>query len=449
MTEDLAILQRRRRWFRPLDGAILLVMLAMLVPIGIALCPLVLLTRAYWRYRAHRRASDKPHSLLILGYNTYDEAVTKGIMDDPNLWYNCGERFEKVFVYVALAEKTSQRRITDRIRYRQDGDILPGLQIPFAWTLLALRYVRGWWRACFLALSADVILVNGPNRSAQIGLVAKLVMGTPAVVFIEAFWEKMLPQQSYIPERLRWAVLLWYRLVYRVFDAYCGTASFAADYYAKLGMNVDGIFPYVNNVDVTALLMAARQSEIPIELQRRDHPWIVTVGRLHNEKKSKSVIDLQYRLAEMGLHATGVFVGEGPYRDELLCHSMDLGVQDCVLFLGQLPQPQGMAVAAASDFYFAPMQGNALIEAMAAGCCIVAYDNVEHRIYVDDRTAKLVPEGDVEAAARAIIELSKDPDQVRKLRSAARTVALQRYTPENIADVWFLPFLVIYQRALK
>src|SRR5262249_35284951 len=155
-------------------------------------------------YRARLRQSSCPRSLLILGYNTYDEAMAKGIMTDPNLWYNCGEKFERVFVYVAIAAETSRRKITDRIEYRQDGAILPDLQIRCAWTLLALRYVRGWWRACWLALWADVMLVNGPNRSAQIGFVARLVMGIPTVVFIEAFWERLLAQQSYVPERLHW-----------------------------------------------------------------------------------------------------------------------------------------------------------------------------------------------------------------------------------------------------
>ena len=449
MTAASARLQNQRRWFRPLDGAICLALLTLLALAGILLSPAIVLVRALWRHRAHLRRSDRPRSLLILGYNTYDEAMAKGIMTDPSLWYNCGEKFEKVFVYIAIAEKTSHTQITDRIEYRQDGAILPDLQIPLAWTLLALRYIRGWWRACWLALRADVMLVNGPNRSAQLGFVPRLLVGIPTVVFIEAFWERLLAQQSYVPARLRWAVLLWYRFVYRFFDAYCGTASFAAEYYAKLGMNVHRIFPYVNNVDVTGLLAAAAGAELPCELRWQARPWIATVGRLHLEKKSKSTIELQSRLAEQGVPATCVLVGDGAYKETLVQYSDELGVQDRILFLGQLPQPQGMAVAAAADFYFAPMQGNALIEAMAAGCCIVAYDNTEHRIYVDETTAKLVPEGDVDAAARAIVELSKDPDQARKLRSAARAEALQRYTPENIANVWFLPFAAIYQQALK
>ena len=131
-------------------------------------------------------------------------------------------------------------------------------------------------------------------------------------------------------------------------------------------MNTDRIHPYVNNVDVSGLLAAAAEAQIPGELQRHAHPWIATVGRLHVEKKSQSTIELQSRLAERGMQATGVLVGGGAYRETLEHQSVDLGVQDRVLFLGQLPQPQGMAIAAAADFYFAPMQGNALIEAMAA-----------------------------------------------------------------------------------
>ena len=81
--------------------------------------------------------------------------------------------------------------------------------------------------------------------------------------------------------------------------------------------------------------------------------------------------------------------------------------------------------------------------------CIVAYDNAEQRIYVDARTARLVSEGDVDAAAQAIVKLSQDPDLARDLGDAARAEALQRYTPENIANVWFVPFVAVYQQALR
>ncbi len=80
---------------------------------------------------------------------------------------------------------------------------------------------------------------------------------------------------------------------------------------------------------------------------------------------------------------------------------------------------------------------------------LAAWGLLTTSVLVGDGARKLVPEGDVDAAARAIVELSKDPDQAKKLRSAARAEALQRYTPENIANVWFLPFAAIYQQALK
>ena len=71
------------------------------------------------------------------------------------------------------------------------------------------------------------------------------------------------------------------------------------------------------------------------------------------------------------------------------------------------------------------MQATRWIEAMAAGSCIVAYDNAEQRIYDDARTARLVPEGDVDAAAQAIVELSQDPVPCQRLprRRASSSVA--------------------------
>jgi glycosyltransferase involved in cell wall biosynthesis len=418
---------------------------------AIALLPAVILARALWRRGARaRRTGDRPRSLLILAYTTYSDAVAKGIMRDPNLWYNCGEMFQHVLVYVAIAPVAEEREVSSSVRYVQDGAILPNWEVPLAWTVLLLRYLRGWWRACHFAFSADVMLVNGPNRSAQIGIISKLVTDIPTLVFVEAFWEEILVHQHHMRDWQRFLTILWYRIVYRAFDAYTGTPTFEAAMYGRWGVRAERIFPYLHNVDVATLSVGAAKTRIPEALEDRQRPWVVTVGRLHQEKKSRDAVELQSKLAKNGMPGTGILVGDGEARVSLERLSTELGVHNRMVFMGQLSQLEGMAIAAASDFYFAPMQGNALIEAMASPSCIIAYDNKTHRIFVeDDHTAALVPEGDVGAAARMIVELNADSKRASRLRASACAEALRRYTAKNIADVWFAPFVSLYRSALS
>jgi glycosyltransferase involved in cell wall biosynthesis len=437
-----------RKWFRLLDAVIGICILSSASLAAAILMPMVVLTRAGWRRRARTRLHDKPRSLLIVGYTTFSEAEAKGIMADPNLWYNCGESFDSVLVYVAFAANKEKRKITNRISYVQDGAIIPRLEIPFAWALLLVRYFRAWWRVCIFAYDADVMLVNGPNRSAQVALAAKVVTGIPALLFIEAFWEELLAGQT----MHRWQRILtlwWYRLVYRAFDAYTGAPPFASSQYAGWGMKPERIFPYVHNVDVGALTIDASQARLPGLLKDRPRPWTITVGRLHPEKKPEAAVKLQAKLAQAGLPGTGILVGDGEARKKLEQLARDLGISNRVVFTGQLSQPEGMALAGASDFYFAPLQGNAMIEAMAAGSCIVAYDNRTHRAFVEDGvTAVFVAENDIEAAAESISELMANPSRASALREAARATAHKKYTAGNITEVWFSPLVSIYRASL-
>jgi glycosyltransferase involved in cell wall biosynthesis len=75
----------------------------------------------------------------------------------------------------------------------------------------------------------------------------------------------------------------------------------------------------------------------------------------------------------------------------------------------------------------------ALLEAMACGCAIVATDTGQTRRLVDDSVGRLAPV-QPEAVAQAIAELLDHPDRAEAMGRAARQRVLAQHTVAAYAD---------------
>jgi glycosyltransferase involved in cell wall biosynthesis len=74
---------------------------------------------------------------------------------------------------------------------------------------------------------------------------------------------------------------------------------------------------------------------------------------------------------------------------------------------------------------------NKVFQGAAAGCAIITSDTAPQRRVLGD-AAVLVPPGDPEALAAALRRLAGDRDALLALRRAARQLARQRFTPEQV-----------------
>jgi glycosyltransferase involved in cell wall biosynthesis len=76
---------------------------------------------------------------------------------------------------------------------------------------------------------------------------------------------------------------------------------------------------------------------------------------------------------------------------------------------------------------------NKVFQGAAAGCAVITSDTAPQRRVLGD-TAVLVPPGDAAALAAALLRLANDREAVLKLRHAARQLAAERFTPEQIVE---------------
>jgi glycosyltransferase involved in cell wall biosynthesis len=74
---------------------------------------------------------------------------------------------------------------------------------------------------------------------------------------------------------------------------------------------------------------------------------------------------------------------------------------------------------------------NKVFQGAAAGCAVITSDTAPQRRVLGD-AAVLVPPGDPAALADALIRLAGDRDEVLKLRHAARQLAAEQFTPEQV-----------------
>lgn len=167
--------------------------------------------------------------------------------------------------------------------------------------------------------------------------------------------------------------------------------------------------------------------------------FILAVGRLQPQKGFDRLLQAFARIARDDLHL--VILGEGKERENLEVQSEKLGIRQRVHLPGAVEDPYPWYRQAACFVLSSRHEGfpNVLIEAMAGGCPAVSFDCnygpseiIEHEV-----SGILVPEGDVEALARAIRRVLEDDRLGAALRNAAKERARQ-FDVKGIAPKWLI-----------
>jgi glycosyltransferase involved in cell wall biosynthesis len=166
-----------------------------------------------------------------------------------------------------------------------------------------------------------------------------------------------------------------------------------------------------------------------------DGPLLFTVGRLEDAKDLPTLLRAFVEVRERLPTARLVVAGQGSRKDDLAALADELGIADSVRFPGYVDNAYGCMARADAFVLSSVHEGlpTVLLEALAVGTPIVSTDcpSGPREILVDGTYGPLVPVGDADALADAIVDTLATPPASGDLRARAADFAtdavLDRY----------------------
>ncbi|HEY3280069.1 MAG TPA: glycosyltransferase family 4 protein [Gemmatimonadales bacterium] len=193
---------------------------------------------------------------------------------------------------------------------------------------------------------------------------------------------------------------------------------------------------------ITTVGNGARPAPAPVSHAREDlglgpqDRLVVTVGNLYPVKGHRHAVEALALLQRPGQRVHLAIAGRGDLAETLRAQAADLGVADRLHLLGLRGDIAN--VLAGADVFILPSLSEglpvALLEAMFAGCAIVASDVGDVGTALEGgRAGILVPAGDAPALARAVGGLLDSPARAREFGVQARRRAMQEYDVTRMA----------------
>lgn len=152
---------------------------------------------------------------------------------------------------------------------------------------------------------------------------------------------------------------------------------------------------------------------------------ITCVARLHPQKGHADLLEAVARIVATAPPFTLQLAGDGPLRADLEDQVRRLGLEAQVTLLGLVTRDRLSAVLAATDLVVLPSYWEglpvSLIEALSAGLPIVASDaGGNPELVRHGENGLIVPAGDVDALAAALLELVGQPERRHAMGVASR-----------------------------
>jgi glycosyltransferase involved in cell wall biosynthesis len=200
---------------------------------------------------------------------------------------------------------------------------------------------------------------------------------------------------------------------------------------------------------LAAGIAAERLAVVPdfVDCQRLDpgaaparddpRPTILAVGRLTSEKGHAVLLSAMPRVLQGLPEARLVICGQGPEQRSLSNRAEAEGIASRVEFAGFVPDVRQRLAQA--DVLVMPSLseglGVAVLEAMAMGKPVVASNTGGlPEAVADGETGLLVPPGNAEALAGALLALLEDPDRAQAMGKAGRRRAVDHFDRRVIVD---------------
>jgi len=187
----------------------------------------------------------------------------------------------------------------------------------------------------------------------------------------------------------------------------------ADDLIALLNLPTEKVAVIYNPVVTPELFERAQELINHPWFEQNQSPVILAVGRLSPEK-DYPILFKAFSLVRQVRPAKLLILGEGEERANLERLAVELGIQNDVSMPGFVDNPFAFMSKASVFVLSSAWEGfpNVLVEALACGCPVIATDcrSGPREILDNGRYGRLVPVGDHEALAKAILDALDNPD---------------------------------------
>ena len=169
-------------------------------------------------------------------------------------------------------------------------------------------------------------------------------------------------------------------------------------------------------------------------------PVIASVSTLIPQKGLEFLLHAAALLRESGEKFVLLVAGDGALRDELRSQASQLGLVDCIRFLGWVPQASDR-VLPACDIFVQSSRWEAMsvvvLEAMAAGKPMVVTQVGENpHVVIDGETGFTVPPGNPQALANGLRTLLRDTGMRQRMGYAARQRYEAKFTTRHMIGAY-------------
>lgn len=280
-------------------------------------------------------------------------------------------------------------------------------------------------------------IVHLHNRTAFIyGTIAARLAGIRNIIYTEHGRTIKLTRKAKIAHRLMNRVLKKTVVVTRYLKEML---------VEKEGFNPNKIIIIPNGIDGSKFMInkSTLREENDLSLKEEDK-IIGIVARLDPIKNHKCLIGAMTLIEKEEPKAKLLVVGDGPLKSTLIKKVKDRNLQETIYFLGEREDIPNI-LAGVDLFVLSSLSEGmsiTLVEAMAAGLPIIATEVGGNPDLIDHgKNGILVPKGDENAMASAILKVLKNTKIARSLGAEAR----KKYESEYTLDMMVKKYIAIYE----